>query len=178
VQSRILWILCCPRNAYKLRLYPLLIRNMPIGSRQLVLMTHLAMQWPRRIHSVETKRFRVEDCKHNGRCNCWRDMPTSIISIFDSLNDRGFIDFVMGSKNKKPSKRWQLTPEGWRALHGQTRSPVRVRTWAANGIPLIYTVNRSKRAEFKVLYWKIGWGRMNSWITQNKLALYVLEETT
>jgi len=136
---------------------------MAIGTRQIVLLTYLAMKWPKRVDQEETRKFVIENCTHPKRpveregkdeleqwrqCYCWHNMATSRISIFESLKKRDLIE----SKYKGQGKTWQLTAKGWKILNNTKRAPVKITAWDEHKFPEIMKIRISTKAEFRVLY--------------------------
>lgn len=134
---------------------------MPIGWRQIVLMTHMADEWPEPISNRAMISMNVPGCEHpveevernrNGivqlekqhQCHCWA-IVEKIYRVFSKLAERDMI--VENEPN-----RYVLTQRGWELLHKERRAPVTVNTWESDGRPKDYTVRRSKRAEFLPLY--------------------------
>ena len=134
---------------------------MTVGNRQIVLMVHLAQNWPKRVSSRTTVNLIDPECDHareqvvreyegKGRsenrrtCHCWIGLDSNL-SYFRRLAERGLIEEFTGDK-------WQLTREGWRVLATTKSTRVKVKDWDEEGWPTKYRVGKSKRPEFRVLY--------------------------
>jgi len=133
---------------------------MAVGTRQIVLMTHLARSWPKRIGMYSVRSLVDPECDHptvkvsqkrnqklvtvNKRtCYCWTQMD-SIQEIYDGLVSRGLIE--------EEDDTYQLTARGWNVLHLSRKAPVVVNIFDENGFPNDFKIRKSQLKEFQVLY--------------------------
>lgn len=134
--------------------------KMAVGTRQIVLMTHLALSWPKRLGMDSVRSLVDPDCKHptmkvnrirHGKrntedqtaCYCWTQID-SIKKIYDGLVNRGLIE--------KEDDTYQLTGRGWNVLHLSRKAPVTITSYEDSGMPIAYKIKKSQLKEFQVLY--------------------------
>lgn len=134
---------------------------MSLGTRQMVLMTFMAIRWPEETTIGATRELVLKGCKHprifasfehprtkgtakTRQCHCWHEMPTSVVSIFKSLLMRDFIT--------QDGSKFSLTPKGWATINRHKHAPIEVDIWnegypAEGGIVLKVT----RRHEYQVI---------------------------
>ena len=135
---------------------------MAVGTRQIVLLTHLANHWPTRMGMYSVRSLVDPECDHptvkisrrrndkmvveNQRtCHCWTQM-SSIKEVYDSLINRNFIDEEDG--------KFQLTARGWNILDKSRKAPVTVTLFQDDGFPENFSLRKSQLKEFQILYLK------------------------
>lgn len=126
---------------------------MGIGTRQQVLMTFMALQDPKPVHSINvSKNLVLDDCDHatgepvkksgsavvNRSCHCWVNMHKEMTRIFRSLAERSLI-------YEAEEGYYRLTDAGWKVLDGTKGVPLKIMEGEVK-------FHRSRRPEFQVLY--------------------------
>ncbi len=110
---------------------------MPIGPRQLAVLTAFAREWPSRMST-------------NQVLTTFPRWPTRTkMFILPRLEKKEYIE------DHSPDgyhHQWQLTRQGWRAIHKAKKGPVKVTVWDDDGWPLDVNIRKSLRPEFADLY--------------------------
>jgi len=107
-------------------------------------MTRIAIAHPKPIKQRAATRLMIKDCTHEGGCPCWLGLSRQPAKVVNSLIKRGLID-------RDDDYNLTLTKRGWEVLHNSKGAPVSVDSWDDDG-PLDYTIRRSFRPDFRVLY--------------------------